>query len=151
MRFTNLTILTLLVISSCGQKELLNTDKKIENRIKSSVTSGLKTLDLKTITDFTWDSLLIITPYANYDNIEKDLNIDLSKIKHTSIESRDDVNQLIFYYNGEPFKMIEYPRQHGDIANNKIEFIYKDSATFDIIVTSTKETSTDWVELKRRS
>jgi hypothetical protein len=151
MSYTNLTILTLLVISSCGQKELLNTDKKIENKIKTAVTSGQKTLDLKTITDFTWDSLLIITPYANYDEIEKDLNIDLSKIKHSNIESRDDINQLIFYYNGEPFKMIEYPRYPGDFADNKVEFIQKDGSVFDIQVTKQKTVSgDDWIKLIKR-
>jgi hypothetical protein len=151
MRRTNVTILILLLITSCGQKELLNSDKKTENNIKTAVTSGQQTLELKTITDFTWDSLLILIPYSNYDKIEKDLNINLSKIKHTNIESRDDINQLIFFKNNEPVDMVEYPRYPGDFSNNKVEFIQRDNAIFDIIVTTQKNIGGDlFIELRKR-
>lgn len=138
------------MMCSCGQKEHLYTDKDLEDKIKKSVASGGKVLDLAVVTDFDWDSLLIITPYANFDDTEKVLNIDLGRTKHSRIESRDDINQLIFYKGREPVKMVEYPRHYGDFANNEIRFIGRDSAKFDIVVTMAKETGADWVTLKKQ-
>jgi hypothetical protein len=147
MRHTFLFLTLLLTICSCEQKEQLNTDKDLEQKIKKSVTEGNKVLDLGTVADFDWDSLLIITPYANFDDIEKDLSIDLERTEHVNIESRDDINLLIFYAGGEPLRMVEYPRYPGDFANNKIEFVTRDNAKFDITVTIAKETGADWITL----
>lgn len=142
--------LVALTICSCRQKEPLYTDKDLEDKIKKAVTSGDNILDLSAVADFEWDSLLIITPYANFDDTEANLNIDLSRTKHVNIESRDDINQLIFYLNNEPIKMVEYPRVPGDFSDNKIEFISRDSAEFDIMKPIDKKTRGDWLTLKRR-
>ncbi len=148
MRIT-LLFLVALTICSCGQNESLYTDKDLEDKIKRVVTSGDSILDLSAVADFDWDSLLIITPYANFDDTEENLNIDLSSTEHVNIESRDDINQLIFYLNNEPIKMVEYPRVPGDFSDNKIEFISRDSAKFDIIKPTDKRTREDWLKLKR--
>jgi hypothetical protein len=150
MRFTNIILtLTLLAVSSCGQKEKLYADEELKDKIEKTVTSGQKILDLGVVADFDWDSLLIITPYANFDDTEENLHIDLSRTEHVNMDSRDDISQLIFYHNGEPTKMVEYPRYPGDFAFNKIEFTERDSAKFDIIVTIAEKTGADWITLEK--
>jgi hypothetical protein len=138
------------MVCSCGPKEKLHTDKDLEAKIKKGVTSGDKVLDLAAVADFDWDSLLIITPYADFDDTEDNLNIDLGLTEHVNIESRDDINELIFYKGRKPVRMVEYPRYPGDFVNNKIRFIERDSAKFDIVVTIGKETGADWIRLERR-
>lgn len=150
MRFTYLLFTITLTICSCGQKDQIYSDKDLEEKIKNSVTSGDKILDFAIVADFEWDSLLIITPYANFGDTEENLDIDLQQTKHVNIESRDDINQLIFYKGKYPIRMVEYPRYPGDFANNKIQFISRDSAKFDIVVTIAKETGADWITLERR-
>lgn len=152
MRFGNVIIITaFLGLFSCTQSEKLYTDAALEEKIKERVTSGQKTLDLKSLTDFDWDSLLILTPYIYPDKIEEQFGINLSRTKHTGIESRDDINQLIFFNQGGPIYMVEYPRHPGDFSINKIEFIQRDSAVFDIIVTTQKTVGgDDWIELRKR-
>jgi hypothetical protein len=149
MRFTYLLLTVTLTICSCGQRDQIYSDKDLEEKIKKSVTSGDKVLDLAIVADFDWDSLLIITPYANFDDTEENLGIDLGQTEHVNIESRDDINQLIFYKGREPVRMVEYPRYPGDFANNKIRFIERDSAKFNIVVTIAKETGSDWITLER--
>jgi len=150
MRFNNLILIaTLIGLFSCGQSERLNTDSELDEKIKEVVTSGQRTLDLRKLTDFEWDSLLILTPYVNSDKIEEEFKINLSRTKHSGIESRDDINQLIFFDNGEPVDMVECPRHPGDFSKNKVEFIKRDNAVFDIIITTQKTAGgDDWIELR---
>lgn len=47
--------------------------------------------------------------------------------------------------------MIEYPRYPGDFADNKIEFIRRNDAVFDIVVTDQKSIDGNgWIELRKR-
>jgi hypothetical protein len=152
MRFNNLIFLAILfVFSSCEQAERLNTDIELEEKIKESVTSGQTTLDLGKLAAFDWDSLLILTPYVDPDKLEEEFGINLSRTKHSMIQSRDDINQLIFFDNRKPVDMVEYPRYPGDFSKNKVQFIERDSSIFDIIVTTRKTDEGDyWIELKLR-
>ena len=47
-------------------------------------------------------------------------NIDLKSIEHFGIESRDDINLIVFIKNNSPIRVIEYPRYPGDFSNNEI-------------------------------
>jgi hypothetical protein len=157
MRSYNLIlIIAFLIFSSCKQgnkfkPDRLNSDKELEAKIKKGVTSGQKTLDLGKIANFNWDSLLILTPYVNSDRIEKQFRINLWQTKHSGIDTRDDINQLIFFANDELVKMVEYPRYPGDFSKNKIEFIQRDKAIFEIIITTQKTAEGNyWIELKKQ-
>lgn len=152
MRFDYLLLTgTLFIDSSCGQADKLNSDNELVTKIQKEVTSGQASLDLGKITDFEWDSLLILTPYTRPNDIEVQFNIDLSLTKHSMIEHLDHINQLIFFSNGTPTKMVEYPRYPGDFVVDKIKFIPKDSAVFDIVVTEQKtDSGNSWIRLLRR-
>ncbi len=151
IEFKNLILIVLLI--SCSGNKKLESDPILVQRLQRQVKSGQPILNLGQLTEFQWDSLLILTPYSQVDIIEKRLSIDLSKIKPSKIEFNDGINQLIFFHNGFAVKMIEYPRYPGDFDNeqNRIKFIRKDQATFDIIITDKKASDgRDWIELKKK-
>ena len=139
MKF-NKIILILLAIGfvACGQENRLEADSELRKDIEETVTSGQKFLDIEKLTDFQWDSLIILTPYVNYHKIEDQYHINLSAVKHSDIQLRDDISQLIFFRDSEPVRMVEYPRFPGDFSNNNVEFIKRDSAIFDIVETREK-------------
>jgi len=152
MKFNHLILLVFSVVfSSCGQDDRLKTDAELVEKITEVVASGQRTLDLGEIADFNWDSLLILTPYLIPDEVEQQFRINLSRTRHSMIESRDDINQLIFFNKGGPINMVEYPRYRGDFSKNKIKFIRREDAIFDIIVTTQKSSrGDDWIELTKR-
>lgn len=140
-----------MVLLSCSPGEKLENDPLLVQQIQKQVKSGQPILNLSQLTEFSWDSLLILTPYSQVDSIERRLTTDLSKIKPSSIEFNDRINQLIFFNKGIPIKMIEYPRYPGDFADNKIEFIRRNDAVFDIVVTDQKSIDGNgWIELRKR-
>jgi hypothetical protein len=153
MKALDLRYLTLIMLFSCGGDKQLQSDEMLIKQIQKQARSGEAILNLTDLTDFQWDRLLILTPYTQVDSIEKYLSTDLSKIKPSKIEFSDHINQLIFFSKGLAVKMIEYPRYPGNFDNeqHRIEFIRREEATFDIIITDEKTSDgKDWIEFKKR-
>lgn len=149
MKRTNLIMLIGLLLS-CGQADNLGSDKVLEDLIKEKVLSGQPILDLDSIARFDWDSIIILTPYANPEDVSQRFKIDLSKIGRTNIQHRDDINVLIFVNDGQPVTVIEYPRYPGDFSTNDIEFIKRSEAQFRIMVTDRRSTTGyRWIELQK--
>lgn len=149
MKWTSLNILVGLLLS-CGQADKLQSDKELEDLIKENVLSGQPILNLDSIAQFAWDSIIILTPYANPEDISQRFKIDLSKIGTSNIEHRDDINVLIFVDDGNPVTVVEYPRYPGDFSTNDIEFIKRSDARFRILVTDRRSTTGyRWIELTK--
>ena len=131
-------LLASTTVVACKQETRLKADNELKKSIEKKIISQQSSVDLTKLTDFEWDSLLILTPYLNYKQIEDQFAINLSQIKHSNIESRDDISQVIFFKDRKPVRMVEYPRYPGDFSANKVEFIERDSAVFDIVLTREK-------------
>jgi hypothetical protein len=111
-------IIAMVIIISCGQ------DKKYESaKFKELLTEIIKSkinnpnrieIVLKDLTDFKWDSFIVVPPYSKLSDLEKELKINLKMIECTDIERRDDINILVFVQKGQVIKFIEYPRWPGD-------------------------------------
>jgi hypothetical protein len=150
MKIILVTILTILTLQSCSK---LASEKRLEQRIKETVLSGKSELNLKELTDFKWDNLLIITPYARFETVERQFEINLDKVQDVGIESRDDIAQLVFLLNNNVVRTVVYPRYPGDFAQRGVglKLISIDSAIFKIIVTD--ELNSDgnkWIKLIRK-
>lgn len=125
----------------------IQSDKILEHKIKAIVTENKDSvLDLETITDFDWENVLILGPYSNPEMVERNLGIDLSSIMHSGIESRDDINQIVFLKKNAIVRMVEYPRYPSDFilnANTNLLLMPKRKSKFKIVTTDEKSTEED--------
>lgn len=146
----SLTFLCFILFLGCKK---LESDKVLEHKIKQAVTKGKPTvLDLNAITDFEWNEILILTPYTNPKEIENNLGIDLSSIKHSGIQSRDDINLILFLKDKDVVRMVEYPRYPGDFKlKTNWQLIPKSRSKFRIVTTNEKTSEGyDWIVLEKQ-
>ena len=62
-------------LTSCGYLFQLENDKKLAEKIETELNSENGTVDFAKVTDFEWDSLIILGPYSVVDEIEKEFNL----------------------------------------------------------------------------
>lgn len=96
-----LTAILLFTLIACK----LQNDKALSDKIYNDIKTS-KQLDLKKISDFEWDAILILEPYSDPEKIGKEINVDLSNI-NDDIKSSDDYNLLIFLKDKEAVKTCE--------------------------------------------
>lgn len=122
----------IITIIGCSPDTNIYSDSKLEQKIFNEIESKKDTIDFISFDDFEWDEMMIIHPYAHLENIEKDFNVDLTRIYHTGIEMRDDVSVLVFYQKRKIVKIVEFPLK-GDFSENEVKFIKKDESKFEVI------------------
>ena len=126
----------------------ISNDTEHFDLLKKEIISGKEIIRFENITQFEWESLIILTPYSVVEKVEKENKIDLNSIEHFGIDTRDDINLIIFLKNNEPTRAIEYPRYLGDFSNNKIEIIEKSKANFKVeLAKETKVNGKQWIRL----
>lgn len=117
-------ILFILITSlfSCSINE-----KSLENYISTEIENSNE-LNLSNYTKIDWDSIIILGPYSNMEEIEKENKIDLSNVSN-SIESLDSINLIILLKGSKAVKYSEISRSIADFNHYK-EIIKKDNANF---------------------
>ncbi len=85
----------------------------------------------KHITDFEWDEMYIIGPYANPQKNIKSQKINWKEIK-TSIETNDSITLIVFLYEGEIVSYLEYPRSKGNFNITGVRKYNKETGYFRI-------------------
>lgn len=117
-------ILFILITSlfSCSINE-----KSLENYISTEIENSNE-LNLSNYSKFDRDSIIILGPYSNMEEIEKENKIDLSNVSN-SIESLDSINLIIFLKGSKAVKYSEISRSIADFNHYK-EIIKKDNANF---------------------
>lgn len=150
----SICILLITLLFSC---KLNSRAYKVSNDIehltllKEEIISGKKIIRFENIVKFEWDSLIILTPYSLSEKVGEKHNIDLKSIEHFGIESRDDINLIVFIKNNSPIRVIEYPRYPGDFSNNEIEIIEKSKANYTIELTDEKTIDgRQWIRLIKK-
>ena len=93
---------------------------------------------LDSLTSFSWDTVIILTPYSQIKQLENKLNIDLTEIKKTQIVSNDGSNVLAFIKNGQLINYVDLPRNKGDFDNmtDSVNVITKENCSFSLIQTN---------------
>lgn len=119
----------ILTLFSCQYLTHLSSDNTITEKIEYLFNSNSRKFDLSEINNFDWNELLILGPYSEIENIEKELNLDLKNIRENRIEYSDTINLLIFLKNGKSVKISEVSRGIGDFINLK-QIIKKSKAKF---------------------
>ena len=148
---SSIYLLLIFLLLSCGQN---NPPYKISNDnehlalLKKEIISGKDIIRFEDIMKFEWESVIILTPYSRVEKVEKENNIDLSSIEHFMIETRDDINLIVFLKNKKPIRAIAYPRYPGDFSKNEMEIIEKSKANFKVELTKdTTESGEQWIIL----
>ncbi len=113
-------------IISCGYLFQLENDKVLNEKIETELNSKNKTVDFTKITDFEWDSLIILGPYSQVEKIEEELNLNLTNIRQNGIEYSDFYDLVVFLKNKKSVKIVELKRAMGPVRT----VIDKDKSTF---------------------
>ncbi|AZI24007.1 hypothetical protein EA772_01105 [Pedobacter sp. G11] len=151
-RFT-LTVLILgfFLATSCNR---VNNDHHIVLLLEKEVSRNIGgKIELGKLINFKWDKLLILPPYTNISRVEKAHHISLNPIKHSRIDIREDINQIVFFEENKIIKMIEFPRSSGDFENaHQSELFTRANANFKIFATNPPQNtpnSKPWIILKK--
>ncbi|OFX87830.1 MAG: hypothetical protein A2W99_16070 [Bacteroidetes bacterium GWF2_33_16] len=141
-----------ILISACNSPtSKMESDSNLESKLKGTVLSDTNSIIMKELTEFDWDSLLILTPYAIPEALEKSYNVNLKPIYEVGIDYRDDICLLIFFKNREIINYVEYPRYPGDFSGATIRMVGKEDAVYEIVITEEKSTDgNDWIRLKHK-
>lgn len=143
-----LLILTLVILSSCNTHEkttTLKSDTTIENKFEQLthlVLTDTATIvfRLDTLTNFSWDTVAILTPYSPIDKLESEIKIDLTEIKNTKITSDEVSNVLAFIKGGQLINYVDLSRDKGDFSeipdSNKV--FTKDNCVFELVWSDNK-------------
>lgn len=114
--------------SSSESSDEIYVDHELENRLEQLTEIGRYDtvrimFRLDTLTDYSWDTLIIVTPYYPIEEIEQQTKVDLAAIKNTGIENDEASNVLAFVKNGQLISYVDLPRPKGDFASNSDSLI----------------------------
>jgi len=118
-----------------------NLEKRLEDLTDKVINDSIKiTFQFDTLTTYSWDTLIIITPYCPIVKIEKDNKLDLRALKNTMIISDEVTNVLAFIKKGVLFSYVDLPRDKGDFANtiNNYQIFNKNNCIFEMEQTDIK-------------
>ncbi|WP_349409889.1 hypothetical protein [Pseudalkalibacillus sp. SCS-8] len=107
-----LTVLFIFLIEGCSQKTVVH-NVTLEEHILSTLEDGDE-IDLNELTDFTWDTAYLFTPYTTQESINKHLGVTFKD--PSNIDHRDDIFLLIFMEGGDVIQYAEISREHGDLS-----------------------------------
>jgi hypothetical protein len=130
MKKVLLLLLLILSLASCKDVSQLNSDDDLTKIIETKIKNNPKKISLSNIGNLDYDALLILEPYSNIEETEKQLNVDLSNILENNIHSLDRINLLVFLKNNKSKHISELPRINGDFEDYKI-IIKKENANFE--------------------
>ena len=99
-----------LMFIACEFNSQLNFDENLEAKIIKKYKKDYMPVELVKLTNFNWDSYIIIGPYQNLDRIENEYDLDLSNISEYAT-SDDSKNYLIFIKNKKSIRICKIPGQ----------------------------------------
>ncbi len=124
------------LLAACGY---VYSDSKLVPIMENAIQTAMQepdtpaVLQLTTVTDFIWDQVVIMPPYTDPKALEKELDLELDRARHTRIIMRDDIHVLLFLKNGETLSFMEYPRAKGDFDISRATVFDTGSALFRLL------------------
>ena len=96
----------------CEQEmnETLKNDEKLAKKIEKELNSENGAIDFAKMTDFDWDSLIILGPYTTIENIEKEFDLKLANIRQNGIHYSDYYDLVVFIKGKKSVKIVELKR-----------------------------------------
>jgi len=115
-----------LSIISCGYLFQLKNDEKLAEKIEKELNSENGAIDFAKMTDFDWDSLIILGPYTTIENIEKEFDLNLANIRQNGIHYSDYYDLVVFIKDKKSVKIVELKRA----INSQRKIIKKEESKF---------------------
>ena len=109
----------LVSIVSCEYLFQLENDEILKDKIETELSSQSGKVDLAKMTDFEWDSLIILGPYSQIEKIEEELNLNLSNIRQNGIQHSDSYNLIVFLKDKKSVNIVELSRAMSPGGNGK--------------------------------
>jgi hypothetical protein len=110
----NKTIIVILIITtSCSWFNQIKSDEKTVESLEKLFKKDSENIDLTDFGDFEWDNIIIFGPYYQIEEVEEELDLDLSNIRENKIRHDDRINLIVFMNNGKSIKIAEISREFG--------------------------------------
>lgn len=100
-------IIVLCLLFSCQYFFQLENDKNLAEKIKKEIYKDNHNFHFSSLTNFDWDSLIILGPYTSIEDIEKEFELDLNNINQNGIAYTDYFNLIVFLKNNRSIKIVE--------------------------------------------
>ncbi|MFV8345585.1 hypothetical protein [Flavobacterium sp. ZB4P13] len=113
-------LLLIFNFASCNYLFQLKSDNNLTKLLEKEINSNPEKIKFVKITDFEWDTLLILEPYSWIEKHEKSLNVDMSNIRENGIRLSDSFNLLVFIKDGKSVKISQLSRANGDFNDYEI-------------------------------
>jgi hypothetical protein len=120
-------------ILSCQYIFQLENDENLNKKILKDLYADRGISDFSKITDFEWDSLIILGPYSLIDRVETELNLNLTNIRQNGIRYSDFYELIVFLKNKKSVKIVELKgviKLVTPIIDSGISIIPKDKCIF---------------------
>jgi len=115
-----------LSIISCEYLFQLKNDEKLAEEIEKELSSENGAIDFAKMTDFDWDSLIILGPYTTIENIEKEFDLNLANIRQNGIHYSDYYDLVVFIKDKKSVKIVELKRA----INSQLKIVKKEESKF---------------------
>ena len=117
-----------LSIISCGYLFQLENNEKLAEEIETELNSENGAVDFAKMTDFDWDSLIILGPYTTVENVEKEFDLNLANIRQNGIHYSDYYDLVVFIKDKKSVKIVELNRR----LSSQRKIIKKEQSKFQI-------------------
>ena len=99
MKKSIITTHLFFLIFSCQYFFQLENDKNLAEKFKKEIYKENNNVYFSSLTNFDWDSLIILGPYSSIEDVEKEFKLDLTNIKQNGITYSDFYNLIVFLKN----------------------------------------------------
>lgn len=151
---THILILSIILLTNCqdghNSAHELTSNIDIENAFKSISKNTLEDsttlFSLNTITNFAWDSVLIITPYTPIEFLERESNLNLEPLHGSRVTITEGLNVLVFITSGKLVSFAELGALYGTFDYyDSTRYYLPSTANFQMVRTGKEFTNGDEV------
>lgn len=118
-----------LAIWGCSHSQI---NHDLDLLLESAIRYGNDTFKIEGLS-LKWDSLLVLHPYTNLNNLKTSLNRNFDKIYNTGIEQRDDICILVFFKDNRVSTFVVESRKTYDFSGLLRNKYYLKDSMFQIV------------------
>ena len=147
MRQIYIILLFITVLASCQSRDnstYLNSNAELEKAFQKLseqvlTDSNRVTFRLDSLTNFEWDSVLVLTPYTPIKDLEKSTELNLAELYNTKITVTEGSNVLAFINHKNLVNFVDLSALYGNFDHyDSIRYYIPSTAVFEMELTDQK-------------